>query len=124
MAMDPRRSAGARVAVERLEISTKKGSVMVKDLVVTEAMNVVTKDGNGKVEAQVEADKVVSVKAKNDVSLSVESWSNKLDLKVDSSNKVQVAMVSFFFFLHCLFPLMLAICCPLSLVNCLTRLFI
>lgn len=112
----------ARVAVERLEILTKEGSVMVKDLVVTEAMNVVTKDSDGKVEAQVEARKVVKVQAKNAVSLALESWSNTLDLKVDSSRKVQVSMVRFFPSLF--IALDVVIWFPLSFLNCLTCLFI
>ncbi|KAG0066840.1 hypothetical protein BGZ90_001245 [Linnemannia elongata] len=97
VAMDPRRSADARMAVERLEIMAKEGSVVVKDLMVTEAMNVVTKGGKGKVEAQVEVEKVIRVQAKKAVSLLVENWSNGLDLKVETSGKAQVAMKTPFY---------------------------
>ncbi|KAF9541100.1 hypothetical protein EC957_003427 [Mortierella hygrophila] len=97
VAMDPKRSVGARIAVERLELLARAGSVTVKDLLVTEAMNVVTKGGEGNVEAQVEVRKVARVQAKGDVSLTVESWSNGLDLKVDSSGRPQVAIKTPFY---------------------------
>ncbi|KAF9127705.1 hypothetical protein BGX30_014680 [Mortierella sp. GBA39] len=97
VAMDPKRSAGARMAVEHLEVSAEAGSVKVKDLLVTEAMNVVTKSVEGDVEAQVEVGKVARVQAKGGVSLTVESWSNGMDLKVDTSGRAQVAMKTPFY---------------------------
>ncbi|KAF9153680.1 hypothetical protein BG015_002890 [Linnemannia schmuckeri] len=93
VAMDPKGAA----SIERLEISTKSGSTLVKDVSVTEAMNVVTKGGEGKVEAQVDAAKVIRVQAKKDVSLTLESWTNALDLKVDTSSNAQVTMKTPFY---------------------------
>jgi hypothetical protein len=92
-------SVGTAV-VDRLEILTKSGSVSVKDLEVSEAMNIVTKDGEGKVKAQVVATKAVRVKARNNVDLELESHSNMLDVKVDTSRDAKVTMVRYFF---CLF---------------------
>ncbi|KAF8941285.1 hypothetical protein BGZ47_007444 [Haplosporangium gracile] len=92
VAMDPKGAA----SLERLEISTKSGSVLVKDLVVTEAINVVTKD-EGEVEAQVDVAKVIRIQAKNDVSLALKSWTNALDLKVDTSSEAHVTMKTPFY---------------------------
>ncbi|KAG0292646.1 hypothetical protein BGZ96_003860 [Linnemannia gamsii] len=96
--MDPK-GAGTAV-VDKLEIFARSGSVSVKDLVVSEAMNVLTKDNKGQVEVQVQAGKVVRVQAENDVVLDLESHTNMLDVKVTTSSNAQVTMTTSHFSSH------------------------
>jgi hypothetical protein len=58
---------------------------------VTRALNVVAK--NGAVEAQVEVERIVNVKAKRDVRLELESRSSYMDVKVSTPKRAQAAMV-------------------------------